>query len=55
MISSSVTSMIRPGQLSAAGRSSRTMVLIGSLTSADTGTLTAIFSDRPLAAKSFQS
>ena len=45
MISSSVTSRIRPGQLSAAGRSSRTMVLIGSFTSADTGTLTAIFSD----------
>ena len=55
MISSSVTSMMRPGQLSAAGRFSRTIAPIGSLISAETGTLTAIFSDRPLAAKSSQS
>ena len=55
MISSSVTSMIRPGQFSDCGRCSRSMVGIGSLTSAETGTLTESLTDMPLAAQVSQS
>ena len=53
--SSSVTSKMRPGQVGALGRSSRRIWAIGSLTSADTGTLTASFTEAPSAAQSSKS
>ena len=47
MTSSSVTSRMRPGQLAARGRSSRSICTIGSLTKADAGTLTESFTVAP--------
>ena len=55
MIWSSVTSRIRPGQLATFGRASRSICAIGSLTKADTGTLTANFIGTPYSLKISQS
>ena len=46
---------MRPGQLAAAGRSSRSICAIGSLTKADAGTLTESFNVAPCAAHSSKS